>query len=58
MRDKGQNTTKFKIIHDWDTVPERLYNLENDPGEMSNVIAKYPEVTKELKRKLNNWLSE
>ena len=58
VRDKGQNTTRFSIIHDWDTVPASLYNIENDPGEMSNVIAKHPEVTKELKRKLNNWLSE
>ncbi len=58
VRDKGKNTTRFSIIHDWDTVPERLYNLENDPGEMSNVIAKYPEATSGLKNKLNNWLSD
>ena len=33
VRYAGKDTTRYKIVHTWDTVPVRLYNLKNDPSE-------------------------
>ncbi len=35
-----------------------LINLDNDPEERNNLISKYPEKTKELTLKLNNWIKD
>lgn len=56
IRDNGKDTTKYKYVHLWDTVPEHLYNLEKDPGEKSNVIADFPDIAKKLKSKVRAWL--
>ena len=58
LRDKGSDTTKYKYVHQWDTVPEHLYDLENDQGEKSNVVSDFPKASQKLKAKLNNWLSD
>jgi len=56
LRDNGQDTTKYKYVHLWDTVPERLYNLQNDLGEKSNLVSEYSEIVEEMKEKLAAWL--
>lgn len=56
LRDNGSDTTKYKYVHEWDKVPERLYDLEKDPGEKTNVISDFPRVQNELKSKLQKWL--
>ena len=33
-----------------------LFDLENDPGETSNVIGQYPDVAREMQWRLLNWL--
>ena len=40
---------KFKYIHD--NYKEYLFNLENDPGELINLIDKYPVLAKTLRQK-------
>lgn len=35
-----------------------LYNLQNDPKEIYNVIEQYPEVAEQLKKKLSEWSLE
>jgi arylsulfatase A-like enzyme len=35
-----------------------LYDLENDPGERSNIAASHPEKTAELKQMMNKWRAE
>ena len=49
--------TVWKLIREADlsSVTRELYNLKNDPGEMKNVIAEYPDVADELTNKLNEW---
>ena len=37
---------------------DELYDLKNDPGEMTNVIAKNPAVEKELKKLHLQWMAE
>ena len=56
VRDKGVDTTKYKYVHQWDNVSERLFNIEKDPGEKSNIISDFPQVRTELKNKLDAWL--
>jgi hypothetical protein len=34
-----------------------LYDLTNDPGELTNVAETYPEVTEQLKAKLESWVA-
>ena len=58
LRDKGSDTTKYKYVHQWDTIPEHLYDLEKDQGEKLNVVSDFPKATQKLKAKLNNWLSD
>jgi len=35
-----------------------LFNLKNDPGEKINVVDRNPDIYKELKDKLENWMSK
>jgi arylsulfatase A-like enzyme len=56
VRDNGQDTTKYKYVHLWDTVPERLYNLQKDPQETLNLSSEFPQVVGEMKAKLEAWL--
>jgi arylsulfatase A-like enzyme len=35
--------------------PGQLYNLENDPGETTNLYFDHPEIVKELKGKLEEF---
>ena len=35
-----------------------LYNLKSDPAEQENVIEKYPDVAKDLKQKINNFIKK
>lgn len=37
--------------------PGQLYNLEEDPGETNNLYFKHPEIVKELKDKLQEFIS-
>lgn len=57
LRDKGLDTTKYKYVHEWDKVQERLYDLQKDPSEKSNIVSDFPLVKGQLKSKLENWLS-
>ena len=36
----------------------RLYDLQNDPGESQNLIAKHPEIAERLRAEFKQWFSE
>jgi arylsulfatase A-like enzyme len=55
LRYKGEDTTKYKIFHAWDTAPYRLYNLKDDPGEKNDIADAYPEKVEQLKNKIESW---
>ena len=40
------------------TAKKELYDLENDPSEINNLIDKYPEIAEELENDLENFVSE
>ena len=49
---------KWKLIHNLTTDTWELYNLENDPQELKNVVDEYPLVVTKLKEKLQSIIDE
>ena len=41
-----------------DVAPGQLYNMENDPGETTNLYSQHPEIVKELKELLDKQKSQ
>jgi len=50
---KQWRIVKFGEEQQW-----RLYNIEADPGETTDLATKHPEVVKEMDRRYNNWRSQ
>jgi arylsulfatase A-like enzyme len=46
---------KWKLLCDYDGSRTQLYNVIADPGESNNLAESYPQVTKELSKKLIDW---
>ncbi|MEW5692579.1 MAG: sulfatase [Candidatus Hydrogenedentota bacterium] len=56
---RSVRTSEWKLIHyqyKEDVTRFELFNLKDDPDELINVIDTYPEIAKEYKTKLFNWL--
>ncbi|CEK18976.1 arylsulfatase A family protein [Chthonomonas calidirosea] len=63
MKKRGIRTATWKLIVPLE-IPDlhgrseiELYDLTNDPGELTNVANTYPEVTEQLKAKLESWVA-
>ncbi|MCM8530086.1 MAG: sulfatase [Lentisphaeraceae bacterium] len=48
----------WKLIHYYEDGRDELYNLSSDIGEQTDVLKQNPEMAKQLRKKLNNWLKE
>jgi len=48
--------SKYKYIWASDSSHE-IYNLEKDPGEEENLIAKFPHQAEAIQKTLNQWLA-
>ncbi|MHC4621051.1 MAG: arylsulfatase, partial [Planctomycetota bacterium] len=46
-------TQRFRLVNN-----KELYDIENDPGETTNVIDKYPEVVARMRKAYNQWWAE
>ncbi len=46
---------EWKLLCDYDGSQPRLYQLNDDPGEKSDVAAKYPEVVARLRAAVRDW---
>ena len=55
VRFDGQDTTKYRNLHVWDTAPLRLYDLNADPHEKNDVAGQHPEVVARLKSAITDW---
>lgn len=55
VRYSGENKTAYARIHDWDTVPVRLYNVTDDPSEQHNLAGDHPEIVARLRAKIEAW---
>jgi arylsulfatase A-like enzyme len=50
---KNWRIVKFGTEKNW-----RLYNIETDPGETTDLAAKHPEVVEEMDKRYHNWSSQ
>ena len=55
LRYHGEDTTRYRVVHEWDTAPYRLFNLKEDPGETKDLAASHPELVARLKAKIETW---
>lgn len=55
VRHDGSDTSEYKKIHVWDKLPNRLYNLKDDPHEKKELSAAHPEIVEKLKKKIDVW---
>jgi hypothetical protein len=55
LRYSGEDTTRYKNVHIWDTAPVRLFNLVDDPDGNDDLASSYPEVVERLKKRIENW---
>ena len=51
-------TKKWKLIHNLTPNTWELYNLENDPKELKNVVEDFPAIVTKLKEKLKQIIDE
>ena len=57
--ERSARTTRFKLVQaprPSGGIERRLYDLEADPGETTDVSSLHPEILKSLSRKLDGWL--
>ena len=55
LRYDGEDTTRYKNVHVWDTAPFRLYHLGQDPHEKNDLAMEHPEIVERLKGRIENW---
>ena len=46
----------WKFIEYYDTGARELYNLATDSGESQNVVARHPDRTADMSRRLHGWI--
>lgn len=49
---------KWKLLMNKDSSRIELYDIENDPGETTNLVNDHPDVAKKLSKKLLTWWNE
>jgi arylsulfatase A-like enzyme len=55
LRYHGADTTHYRVVHEWDTAPYRLFNLKDDPGEKKDLANAHLEIVAHLKAKIEAW---
>jgi arylsulfatase A-like enzyme len=53
LRHYGSDTTNYRSVHQWDTVPVRLYDLGRDSDEHTNLADDHPDVVQRLTRRID-----
>jgi arylsulfatase A-like enzyme len=48
LRSHGEDTTRYRTVHEWDHVPVRLYDLKLDPHEQDNRAADQHDLVRRL----------
>lgn len=48
LRHNGLDTTRYRVLHNWDTQPAQLFAIRDDPEETANVASDHPDVVDTL----------
>ena len=49
---------KWKLIHYWEDDRDELYDLSTDLAEQNDLAASQPDITREMRKQLLNWLEQ
>ncbi len=52
LRYHGSDTTRYRTVHQWDTTATRLYNLDQDPDEQTNLANTQHDIVQRLTRRI------
>ncbi|HJN10666.1 MAG TPA: sulfatase-like hydrolase/transferase [Pirellulaceae bacterium] len=52
LRSHGVDTTRYITVHQWDKIPVRLYNLQEDPNEQMNLAGENKELVRRLSQRI------
>lgn len=55
LRFHGEDTTRYRDVHSWDTEPVRLYRIKDDPHEQENLAQQHPEIVERLRQTIEDW---
>ncbi|HTV53443.1 MAG TPA: sulfatase-like hydrolase/transferase [Terriglobia bacterium] len=55
---RAVRSTRYKLILNLWTGKERLFDLQNDPAELTDVAQAHPEAVKELDSQLEDWMKD
>ena len=55
VRRHGKDTTQYRVLHNWDQAPYRLYNLQVDPHEKHDLAESKPDFVSRLQNEVSHW---
>ncbi|MEX1113992.1 MAG: sulfatase-like hydrolase/transferase [Akkermansiaceae bacterium] len=55
LRAHGKDTTEYRVLHDWDKTPTRLFRIREDPQEKKDLAAERPEEVERIKSLIETW---
>ena len=55
QRFHGKDTTGYRVLHDWDNTPARLFRIRDDPREAKDLAADKPEEVVRIKALIKTW---
>jgi arylsulfatase A-like enzyme len=55
LRFHGKDTTRYRDVHAWDTVPVQLFRIREDPGETRNLATEHPDIVTRLREMIAAW---
>ncbi|MCU0777910.1 MAG: sulfatase-like hydrolase/transferase [Akkermansiaceae bacterium] len=55
QRFHGKDTTEYRVLHNWDKTPVRLFRIREDPRETKDLAAENPEQVQRLKGLIKAW---
>lgn len=55
QRFHGKDTTEYRMLHDWDNSPERLFRIREDPQETKNLAVEKPDEVARIKGLIESW---
>ncbi len=53
LRHPGEDTTRYRVVHQWDTEPRQLFDLGADPQEAKNIAEAHPGIVEQLTRRMD-----
>jgi arylsulfatase A-like enzyme len=55
QRFHGKDTTGYRVLHEWDNTPARLFRIRDDPREKKDLAAEEPEEVTRIKGLIETW---